>query len=645
LGRNPSLSTDTRITVGALPERRPWVQAVSLTLGLLALWTLTHRYRGLAHDGVLYAVQALARVHPYFATDVMLSGTSQDAFTLFSPLYAALIRMFGIIAASAFLFALCTAGYLCAAWLLMRRLFDARVAYLTVAVLICVSSEYGAWSIFSCSEDFLTARSLAEACVVGAIAAYYWQRPWLASGLLGLAMLIHPLMALPGLLLLLCLIVPARMSAVAAAVALAGVALVSLAAVHGFVPLPSFKPMEPAWLEVVEQRSMFLFLRDWRVVDWELQLRPLMFLALAQAVIADTKVRKLCWAASLVGLSGLALAAVPDLVGPIPILLQGQAWRWFWITCMVALCMVAPSASLVWRIGGWGRLCASLMVMGWVFPPISAEFAFAGAGLVWAARSHLRDFKKALDIAAYAIVGIISAWTLSNVWELIDNTVLHSKRAVDPIAFTRWTFSLTPLALACAWCLYPAIRQFRIARFLAPGLLAALAFCFLPSSLFWPTGFMALRLQDQYKTWREAIPESSNVLVLAPPPVSAIFPWFTLERTSYTSTSQSAGVVFSEKTAAEIRRRSEVLKPVIPPDWRILSQFEHPPSKKPTDALTPPSLTAKSLEEICRDSELGFVIAKDDVGFSPIRQTAGGDYVNWNLYDCRRVRAISLGTT
>jgi hypothetical protein len=285
------------------------------------------------------------------------------------------------------------------------------------------------------------------------------------------------------------------------------------------------------------------------------------------------------------------------------------------------------------------------MVMGWIFPPIDGEFAFAGAGLVWAARSHLRDSERALDFAAYAVVGIISAWTATNVWQLIDNTVLHSKSDFDPIAFTRWTFSLAPLALLCAWFLYRGVGQFRFAPFVAAGLLAALTFCFLPSSLFWAAGFDAIHLRDQYKSWRDAIPESSSVLVLSAPPVFAVFTWFTLERTSYTSSSQSAGVVFSEKIAAEIRRRSEVLKPVIPPDWSVLSQIQHADTKKSTNALTPPSLTAKSLEEICKDSQLGFVIAKDDVGFSPIRHLDSGEYMDWNLYDCRRVRTTSSGTT
>ena len=163
--------------------------------------------------------------------------------------------------------------------------------------------------------------------------------------------------------------------------------------------------MEPAWHELVEQRSFFLFLKHWRVVDWEVQLRPLLFLTVAWAVIPDAKIRKLCWAAGLVSLSGLALAAIPDLVAPLPILLQGQAWRWVWITCTVGLCMVAPSALLAWRIGGWGRLCASLLVMGWVFPPIDGEFAFAGAGLVWAARAHVSDSKRVLEFSAYIVVG------------------------------------------------------------------------------------------------------------------------------------------------------------------------------------------------------------------------------------------------
>ena len=521
------MSTDTRTTAAGTPsDRRPWIHGVSLTLGLLALWTLTHRFRGLAQDGVLYAVQALARVHPYFATDVMLSGTSQDSFTLFSPLYAALIQKLGIIVASTLLFALCTAAHLFAAWLLIRRLFDSHAAYLTVAVLICVSSEYGAWSIFNCAEDFLTARSLAEACVVASISAYYWQRPWVAAALLGVGMLIHPLMALPGLLLLLCLIAPARVAAMAAAVSLAGVALASLAAVHGFALLPSFKPMEPAWHELVEQRSFYIFLKHWRAVDWEVQLRPLLFLSLAWAVIPDAKIRKLCWAAALVGLSGLALAAIPDLIGPIPILLQGQAWRWVWISCTVALCMVAPSASLAvadrwlgtalrvldghgldipadkWRIRlRGGRIGLGGTIASWRF---QANARFRGLYRRW---HHL-------SMDRHATCG-----------NRLTTPCCTRRVAVDPIDLTRWTFSLAPLALACAWLLYRAVRRisasYSFARFARRAY--KFAFCPVPFGLRRSSPVPPRSREDLVNKSRNPRASCHRTLDV----VLATFPWYT----------------------------------------------------------------------------------------------------------------------
>jgi hypothetical protein len=124
---------------------------------------------------------------------------------------------------------------------------------------------------------------------------------------------------------------------------------------------------------------------------------------------------------------------------------------------------------------------------------------------------------------------------------------------------------------------------------------------------------------------------------------TAGFVWITLERTSYTSVSQSAGVVFSPKTAAEIRRRSEVLKPVMRPDWKVLSQIRMAKAGKGSDDPNLP-LTARRLAEICRDPQLGFVMAKEDVGFSPIRHTQNGAHKDWNLYDCRKVRVARSST-
>jgi hypothetical protein len=73
------------------------------------------------------------------------------------------------------------------------------------------------------------------------------------------------------------------------------------------------------------------------------------------------------------------------------------------------------------------------------------------------------------------------------------------------------------------------------------------------------------------------------------------------------------------------------------PDWRILTQITQQAHGKKAENLTRP-LTSKALVQICSDPQLGFVIAKESLGFGSISHTHVGAWKDWNLYDCRRVR-------
>jgi len=75
---------------------RQWARSLALTLMLVALWSLTHRYQGLGGDAELYAVQAMARLHANLLHDLFLQNTSQDSYSGFSPFYAWCIGMFGL---------------------------------------------------------------------------------------------------------------------------------------------------------------------------------------------------------------------------------------------------------------------------------------------------------------------------------------------------------------------------------------------------------------------------------------------------------------------------------------------------------------------------------------------------------------------
>jgi hypothetical protein len=105
---------------------------------------------------------------------------------------------------------------------------------------------------------------------------------------------------------------------------------------------------------------------------------------------------------------------------------------------------------------------------------------------------------------------------------------------------------------------------------------------------------------------------------------------------------QSSGAVFSPLTAAEIRRRSEVLTPVMQPDWRLLTQIQQKARGRPLQDLTTP-LTADSLVKICSDERLGFVVAAEKLGFGALSHARPGAWHDWNLYDCRRVRTPDAG--
>jgi hypothetical protein len=158
-----------------------------------------------------------------------------------------------------------------------------------------------------------------------------------------------------------------------------------------------------------------------------------------------------------------------------------------------------------------------------------------------------------------------------------------------------------------------------------------------------------------FSEWRSAIPPSSVVYV-HPAHNSAAFAWFTLERPSYLTVDQSAGVVFSRATALEVKRRSGVLSPLQEPDWRILSANQRKnqrapaaasasaafPASGPPSASTPPparALTAAILAQICEDPVMNFVVARETLDFNPLHHEGGGVWKDWNLYACERVRA------
>jgi hypothetical protein len=613
---------------------------LSLALMLVTIWLALHGYHGLTGDGQIYAFQAFARLHPQVTADLYLQNTSQDQFTLFSSFYAWWISLLGLENAARLLTLVFSVWFLAASWSFAAAVAGRGTAWLAAAFLLIVVGAYGGAGVFRMLDPSLTARLPAEALTITALACHVRGMRRLGLGLAFGALFIHPLMALPGLLLLVCLWLPVRVGVIGA---IGGVfATLAIAVVAVNLPAASLvlTVMDAPWLDVVRERSQFLFLQLWSIRDWDINAQPFVSLAFTAIAVTDDRVRKLCAAAALVGAAGLAVAFIGGFVGPVALLVQGQAWRWGWITVFIGAALIPFTVLEAWRDDTCGPLCALLLVSGWTLPGVGTACATL-ALILWSIRAHIAARSAVYLRWVSAVFGAaIALWFLTKFGALLAPATSPSGRASLSVAQAQDMSALRiPAVLLGALVWWgTSTRRTRGVPMLLLAMLIALSVYAFPAAFKQPRTLAAAADVREFEDWANAIPPSSTVLVTPPRDVGA-FVWFTLGRPNYLAIDQSTGVVFSRATALEVRRRSEVLLPLMDPDWKILTSLraESAGGRKNEAAARP--LTYGNLIQVCADPQLGFVVSPDQAGFEPLRHDHAGAWKDWNLYDCRKVRS------
>ena len=615
------------------------VNAVFL-LAAVATWLLLRGYHGLQGDAQLYAFQALARIHPPFAHDLYLQNTSQDQFTVFSPAYAWCIELLGVEPAARTLTLLFTIWFLAAAWFAARTLTNRDGAWLAVIFLPIVDGSYGGSGVFRLAEQFLTARLPAEALIATSLACFLRGSKVLAAATAAAALLIHPLIALPGLLLLICLRVPIRTSIIGAVTGAVGSLLMAFGAQYSPWMANMFPIMDPTWLSIVQERSQFLFLQLWSFPDWEINALPFFYLAFIAFAAQDHRVRRICVAAIIVGAAGLAVAVIADAVAPVALLVQGQAWRWVWIGVFVGILLLPTTILQIWPDKKCGPLCAVLLVLGLTLPAVTGMLCVSFSLILWLMRSSLGNRSVlVLRWIFFAVILALAVWVFLHAWD-IARPAFHKPgtMAVELRDF----FALKLPAVLGASLLWWGLKKCTGVR--APTLLCfalvALSIFVLPAAFKQYHSLASPAEIDEFADWTRVIPPTSTVLVTPARDVGT-FAWFTLQRPNYLSVDQSAGVVFSRATALEVQRRSEVLLPIMDPNWKIRSELRAAAAsgKHRIDAPSRP-LTAANLVQICADTQLGFVISSQHLGFEALTHNNAGSWMGWDLYDCSKVRTL-----
>jgi hypothetical protein len=610
---------------------------------LAALWLLMRGYHGLTGDGQIYAFQALSRILPQLTTDLYLQNISQDQFTIFSPIYAWFIGLMGLENAARLLTVAFTMWFLAAAWSFALSVTSRDGAWLAAALLLIVAGDYGGSGVFRFSETFLTARLPAEALVMTALALHVRGMKRIGLVLAIGTLFVHPLIALPGLLLLICLRLPSRASVVSAIAAVLIVLGIAIATVMLPTTSQLLTIMDAAWLNVVRERSQFLFLPLWSFHDWDLNARPFIYLGFTAIAVPDARIRELCLAAALVGAAGLAVALIGSLIGPVAVLVQGQAWRWVWITALISLLLLPVTVLRVWRDPRCGLLCAVLLVSGCTLSAVDGTACVSFALIFWSMRTHI-DARGTLYFRwLSAALGVaIIGWVLVKSWAIVSPPISSSTRELLNPARIRDIFGLRiPAAMVAAlvWWRIRTSRTTWVPVSLSVAF-ATVSIFILPAALEQSRTFASSSNTGDFADWVKVIPPTSTVLVAPAQDVGA-FVWFTLERPNYLALDQSAGVVFSRATALEVQRRSQVLLPLTDPDWKILTSLHAAASTTGSRKVDPPvrPVTVKSLVQVCADPELGFVISPKSIGFDSLRHDHAGKWKGWNLYDCRKVRS------
>ncbi len=530
---------------------------------LLAIFLLVylHPYYGIRHDAILYLGQALLRLDPVnFKRDLFFAYGSQADFTIFPQLLALLLPH--IDAAHTFI-ALTLFGlffFVLASATLLRTIFPSPTWYWSLLALLIFPGTYGGHEIFGYLETFFTGRSMAEPLVLLAVFAYVTGRRAIAAMLLLASFALHPLQAIPAVVLWWC----DRVFNDRRWLHLLWLPLVVVVA--GLIGLPPADKLvarfDPQWFDWIVGPSRHVFIHLWTPHNFLSFATDVFLVALTfthGTGIAKTLARNLLVATALCFLASLLLADLLQLVLPTAL----QLWRVQWLLHWLAVASIPFLLHHFWREGKLSSIRFWLLIAVIFFGVTTPDHRY------------------------FIAVGGVAIF-LFCVWPLIENKVsqpyktalLASIPLSLAIATVKYSFTVISKFKAYGYSREALRPEFVIVHQpLIIGILVASGiFLYLHKkhtrSIF-VTLLLALLIYsgaewDRRSTWTKYIESAKFNPSLFGQMIeegSQVFwaeeltaPWLILRRPSYFSGQQMAGILFNRETAREAFERIKVME-------------------------------------------------------------------------------------
>lgn len=560
---NPQRQPYSTLTFMAIqnPPSRPWLSLPAWAALLLALCLLLYMrpYYGIRHDSILYLGQALLRWKPeQFGHDLFFAYGSQAQFTIFPQLLAGLLPHFP---AADLLLTLTFAGrlsFLFTSFVLIRQLLPKRYRYWGLLSVLIMPSGYGAYNVFAYAEPFATGRSFSEPLILFALAAFISRHWYVSAAAWLLAAALHPLQALPAALLMWVYLL-ARDRRWSHLLWPLIVAFLLLAEADSISP---FFRYDAQWLEWIRQPNKHVFIFQWRPEDWCYLITDLFLISLTLCHM-EKPLRELTRAllvSTLLAFSAsILLADVLHLVLPTGL----QLWRMQWLLHWVAMATLPLHFVRLWEVPprDYSRITIliAIAVLGSPLGPLSPPFAVLILIPLFLLLPQVRDRIRpalawALTVAvAVTLLILYAKFSLA----VIDRFIQHAS-ARDIL---RPEFVLLSHPLAIGSLLFLAILQWnRGCRLTHMGMLMLLTAWMAYAGLDWDRRSTATRHIESAQT----LATSFGVQIVSGAQVlwtdELLAPWLILNRPSYFSGAQTAGLLFNRGTAEEAHARSNILK-------------------------------------------------------------------------------------
>lgn len=319
-----------------------------------AIFLLLRPYDGIVHDARLYVGYALADWDALgIGRDLMFQHDGQSGKTIYPILLKAWIAALGVGRAALLVTIASLAIWFFAAWRLFGSLLSSEGGAIARASLLLwatsLSTWYGGTSVFRFAEAFATPRPLAEALVLLAIAGLLERQQREANpasprasvaldlGMLTLAMLLHPLMALPGALVWWWLQAGrARIWLLSSGIL--GVLVLLLAhPAEGWPPLlvRVLAHFDAEWFGVLERRGALVLTSHWTPSDFaRIVVQTVTMLVCVPHL--PTRLRPLFRTLVALAIASVVLTWLGADVFKSVLLTQVQPWRVLWLVALLA---------------------------------------------------------------------------------------------------------------------------------------------------------------------------------------------------------------------------------------------------------------------------------------------------------------------